>query len=138
MHRLLTDLLKRARGTNARVVVLAALLFCLAGTMIVATAAQRHNDGRDDWDDWDWDRDHRRESYAIGLWGDMPYSDLQAKVGVPNLIRDMNWQRLAFRSTTAISRQATDQQLRSRRHFARMRCTRRRFSFLTLWKRLRL
>lgn len=36
------------------------------------------------------------ESYAIGLWGDLPYSDLQATVGVPNLIADMNAQNLAF------------------------------------------
>lgn len=28
--------------------------------------------------------------YAIGLWGDFPYSDVQAQVGVPNLIDDMN------------------------------------------------
>ena len=34
--------------------------------------------------------------YAIGLWGDLPYSDLQATVGVPNLIADMNAQRLKF------------------------------------------
>ena len=26
---------------------------------------------------------HGRSPYAIGLWGDMPYSDLQATVGVP-------------------------------------------------------
>ncbi|MDH4064698.1 MAG: hypothetical protein OEW19_09885, partial [Acidobacteriota bacterium] len=44
------------------------------------------------------DRDDRgdRDVYAIGLWGDMPYSTLQAEVGVPNLIADMNAQRLAF------------------------------------------
>jgi hypothetical protein len=36
------------------------------------------------------------ETYAIGLWGDLPYSDLQASVGVPNLIADMNAHRLAF------------------------------------------
>jgi hypothetical protein len=36
------------------------------------------------------------DAYAIGLWGDMPYSDLQATVGVPNLIADMNAQKLAF------------------------------------------
>ncbi|WP_390624747.1 hypothetical protein [Anthocerotibacter panamensis] len=36
------------------------------------------------------------EPYAIGLWGDLPYSDVQAQVGVPNLIADMNAQRLAF------------------------------------------
>jgi hypothetical protein len=35
-------------------------------------------------------------AYAIGLWGDLPYSDLQATVGVPNLIADMNSQDLAF------------------------------------------
>lgn len=35
-------------------------------------------------------------AYAIGLWGDLPYSDIQASVGVPNLIADMNSQRLAF------------------------------------------
>src|SRR5499427_6129472 len=34
--------------------------------------------------------------YSFGLWGDVPYSDLQATVGVPNLIRDMNSQDLAF------------------------------------------
>lgn len=34
--------------------------------------------------------------FAIGLWGDLPYSDVQAQVGVPNLIADMNKQELAF------------------------------------------
>jgi hypothetical protein len=34
--------------------------------------------------------------YTIGLWGDLPYSDEQATTGVPNLIADMNAQRLAF------------------------------------------
>jgi hypothetical protein len=34
--------------------------------------------------------------YAIGLWGDMPYSDRQAQTGVPNLIADMNNSDLAF------------------------------------------
>ena len=44
------------------------------------------NNGRGD--------DH--DTYAIGLWGDFPYSDVQATVGVPNLIADMNRQDLAF------------------------------------------
>ena len=44
------------------------------------------NNGRGD--------DH--DTYAIGLWGDFPYSDVQAQVGVPNLIADMNKQDLAF------------------------------------------
>ena len=34
--------------------------------------------------------------YAIGLWGDLPYSDIQATTGVPNLIADMNAQNLVF------------------------------------------
>lgn len=35
-------------------------------------------------------------AYALGLWGDLPYSTIQAIVGVPNLIADMNQQDLAF------------------------------------------
>ena len=57
---------------------------------------RRGFEGRDDHDWDDMDRDHHRESYAIGLWGDLPYSDLQATTGVPNLIMDMNGQHLAF------------------------------------------
>ena len=34
--------------------------------------------------------------YAIGLWGDLPYSAVQANRGVPNLIADMNRQELEF------------------------------------------
>jgi len=34
--------------------------------------------------------------YAIGFWGDLPYSALHETVGVPNLIADMNRRRLAF------------------------------------------
>jgi hypothetical protein len=34
--------------------------------------------------------------YAIGLWGDFPYSDTQAKSGVPNLIADMNNSDIQF------------------------------------------
>ncbi len=44
------------------------------------------------------DRDNDRDStdaYAIGLWGDVPYSDGQ-EIGVTNLIKDMNRQPLAF------------------------------------------
>lgn len=40
--------------------------------------------------------DDDRKPYAIGLWGDLPYSATQASVGVPNLIADMNSQNLAF------------------------------------------
>jgi hypothetical protein len=34
--------------------------------------------------------------YAVGLWGDLPYNDVQATTGVPNLIADMNSQDLEF------------------------------------------
>ena len=58
----------------------AGVLLCAA--VIVPAYA---DDGRDDGD-----------RYAIGLWGDLPYNDIQATTGVPNLIADMNSQRLAF------------------------------------------
>jgi hypothetical protein len=48
-------------------------------------------------DDRDDDRnDDNKEAYAIGLWGDLPYSPAQATVGVPNLIADMNANNLKF------------------------------------------
>ena len=40
--------------------------------------------------------DRGASRYSIGLWGDLPYNDVQKTVGVPNLISDMNSQRLAF------------------------------------------
>lgn len=63
--------------------------------LLVGSATTRASDGRipgerDDRGDED------RGAYAIGLWGDLPYSDTQALVGVPNLIADMNSQNLAF------------------------------------------
>jgi hypothetical protein len=36
------------------------------------------------------------EPYAIGLWGDLPYNAVQTTVGMPNLIADLNKQRLEF------------------------------------------
>jgi hypothetical protein len=71
-----------------------ALLF--GGAMILAamaTVAADNDAGRQDDRN---DHGNRHDSYAIGLWGDVPYSDLQATVGVPNLLADMNRQDLAF------------------------------------------
>src|SRR5690348_11875838 len=69
-------------------------VFWLMVTLLFATGVThisvQADDGRDD------DERAERDSYAIGLWGDLPYSDLQATVCVPNLIADMNAQRLAF------------------------------------------
>ena len=47
-------------------------------------------------------KNNKNFEYAIGLWGDMPYSDTQALTGVPNLIADMNNSEIEFSSTTAI------------------------------------
>jgi len=67
----------------------AAAAVALAAVAAVTAPVSASGDG-----DRDADRDGRR--YAIGLWGDLPYSDLQATVGVPNLIADMNEQDLSF------------------------------------------
>jgi hypothetical protein len=70
-------------------------IFFLAVTILLiaaATMTQSAFAGDDD----DRDRHDRPEKYSIGLWGDLPYSDTQALVGVPNLIADMNRQDLAF------------------------------------------
>src|SRR5882724_4914289 len=64
-------------------------LFILASSALAAGTMVWADDG-----DRDGDRD--RDSFAIGLWGDLPYNDVQAQVGVPNLIADMNSQELAF------------------------------------------
>ena len=46
--------------------------------------------------DADDEGDHGRDSYSIGLWGDLPYSTVQTTEGVPNLIADMNAHGLKF------------------------------------------
>jgi len=63
---------------------------CIAAALASGLAADGRSSGRDD-DDRDDD-----EGYAIGLWGDLPYSATQIVVGVPNLIADMNAQALRF------------------------------------------
>src|SRR5882757_6843644 len=68
-----------------RRMILSAAGLVLAGAIAASALAERDDEDRND--------DGR---YAIGLWGDLPYSDLQAQVGVPNLIADMNGQKLAF------------------------------------------
>ena len=73
----------RIAGMTVVVVAMAAALGADGGSQ------RRDDDGRD--------RDDRDDrTYAIGAWGDLPYSDIQAQVGVPNLIADMNRQDLEF------------------------------------------
>ena len=78
---------------SVRKMVLPTVLLLLVGAATTTLAAGRGSNGGGDDDRGD---DHDRGPYAIGLWGDLPYSDQQAKVGVPNLIADMNAQRLIF------------------------------------------
>jgi len=66
------------------------VLWAAAGLVLAGAVAANTWAERDD------DRDDDGGTYAIGLWGDLPYSDLQATTGVPNLIADMNSQKLAF------------------------------------------
>ncbi len=65
------------------------LLLCAMVAAAPALAAEGAAQGRGH-------EDEPHGSYAIGLWGDLPYSDLQATVGVPNLIADMNAHDLRF------------------------------------------
>jgi hypothetical protein len=62
---------------------IAALALCACANSTLADSDSDENERYDD-------------GYAIGLWGDLPYSDVQALTGVPNLIADMNKQNLAF------------------------------------------
>src|SRR5262245_439349 len=76
-------------------ILLVSSLLALVFLAISVAMAHDDNDGRDD-RDRDNDREDANSAYAIGLWGDLPYSEIQATVGVPNLIADMNSQKLAF------------------------------------------
>ena len=69
-----------ARGLRQ---VLATTLIALSSFGCALASDADHDDGDED-------------RYAIGLWGDLPYSTVQASTGVPNLIQDMNAQRLKF------------------------------------------
>ncbi|HUL73716.1 MAG TPA: hypothetical protein VLT86_11480 [Vicinamibacterales bacterium] len=84
IHRLLSQ---------PRVLALPALAVLLSVALSTTTTSQvirSFGDGHDD-------RDERaNDAYAIGLWGDLPYSTIQETVGLPNLFDDMNRQRLAF------------------------------------------
>jgi hypothetical protein len=70
--------------TMRNIALVAVAMFTLATTMV---AQARQNNDR---------QETEREKFAIGLWGDLPYSDVQAQIGIPNLIADMNKQELAF------------------------------------------
>ena len=81
-------------GTAQRAMqrLLQAVAVLIVAAISTGLAADGGFDGRDD----DRDDHEGRGEYAIGLWGDLTYSDLQATVGVPNLIADMNRHQLEF------------------------------------------
>ena len=84
---------QRTRKSRATRKVLLSIIAVLTLAGITTTVATSKDFGDQDHDD---DERDGRGSYAIGLWGDLPYSDLQATTGVPNLIADMNRQELEF------------------------------------------
>lgn len=67
------------------------LAAALAAAALTAGIAGAHHDGNRDGE-----HGNSNDAYSIGLWGDLPYSDTQKATGVPNVIADMNSQRLAF------------------------------------------
>lgn len=69
---------------------LTTLLAALLAAALTAGFALARNDDGDD------RTRGGRDGYVVGLWGDVPYSDSQETSGVPNLIADMNREKLAF------------------------------------------
>jgi hypothetical protein len=61
--------------------------------------------------------------YAIGLWGDLPYNDVQATTGVPNLIADMNNSDLEFTVHDGDLKAGAGSPARARPPSATRRCT---------------
>src|SRR6266850_7238704 len=94
------------------------VLLAAAATTALAAGGGFPGRGGDDRDD-----DQERGRYAIGLWGDLPYSDVQAQTGVPNLIADMNSQDRRSPRTTATSKRATESPAQRRPRPAPTPCT---------------
>jgi hypothetical protein len=84
----------RRTSPSIRALFAVGVAVAVLGAVTTGTAADGGSQGRGDRREDD--EAEGRGTYAIGLWGDLPYSDLQAMVGVPNLIADMNSQELAF------------------------------------------
>jgi len=70
---------------SARRLVLVLLAAVAAGAVAAGIAVAGKGNGN-----------NKTFEYAIGLWGDMPYSAVQAQTGVPNLIADMNNSDIQF------------------------------------------
>src|SRR5947199_3029480 len=70
---------------SSRRLVLVLLATVAAGAVAAGIAVAGKGNGND-----------KTFEYAIGLWGDMPYSAVQAQTGVPNLLADMNNSDIQF------------------------------------------
>src|SRR5215510_1754216 len=77
-------------GKTLRKLVVPAVTAALVATIATGMSAGQREQGEND------DEQDGARTYAIGLWGDLPYSDTQATIGVPNLIADMNRAHVAF------------------------------------------
>jgi hypothetical protein len=71
---------QRTRRSRAARKVFLASIAVLTLVGITTTVATSNDFGDKDGDD----EREGRGTYAIGLWGDLPYFDLQATTGVPN------------------------------------------------------
>jgi hypothetical protein len=86
---LLDQIGKKSNAVRALFILIVAMLIVATGSAVRAGLDGGASEGQGD-------EDQGHDVYAIGLWGDFPYSDVQAITGVPNLIADMNSQDLAF------------------------------------------
>jgi hypothetical protein len=80
---------KKSNAVRALFILIVAMLIFATGSAVRAGLDGNASEGQGD-------EDQGHDVYAIGLWGDFPYSDVQAATGVPNLIADMNSQDLEF------------------------------------------
>jgi len=80
---------KKSNAVRALFILMVAMLIFATGSAVRAGLDGNASEGQGD-------EDQGHDVYAIGLWGDFPYSDVQATTGVPNLIADMNSQDLEF------------------------------------------
>ncbi len=86
---LLDQIGKKSNAVRALFILIVAMLIVATGSAVRAGLDGGASEGQGE-------EDQGHDVYAIGVWGDFPYSDVQATTGVPNLIADMNSQDLEF------------------------------------------
>jgi hypothetical protein len=68
---------KKSNAVRALFILIVAMLIFTTGSPVRAGLDGNASEGQGD-------EDQGHDVYAIGLWGDLPYSDVQAITGVPN------------------------------------------------------